>query len=55
MGEASVSLSVNGFGTMTYNSGSGRYVLATSSASNPGTVTVVSDLGGAATSNVRRR
>lgn len=51
----SVTLSVNGFGSMTYNTSLGRYVLTRSSVNNPISVTVQSDIGGTVTATVRKR
>lgn len=52
----SVGLNVPGFGTMTYNTGTGKYrLVVTGVQTNPGSVTVNSDIGGTRSSTVRRR
>ena len=52
----SVAINVTGFGTMTYSSTTGKYRLVTTGVnSNPGTVTLNSDIGGSRASSVRRR
>jgi hypothetical protein len=52
----SVSMSVTGYGNMTYNTNTGRYVLTVSGVNvNPNTVTIVSDIGGVQAATVRRR
>jgi hypothetical protein len=48
----SVTLSVNGFGTMTYVSSGDLYRLTATTGTNPGSVTVMSTAGGSATSPV---
>lgn len=51
----STSLTVAGYGVMTYNVSLGRYTLTVNGVtSNPGSVTVTSDIGGTRTSTVRR-
>jgi hypothetical protein len=51
----STTLNVVGYGVMTYNVSLGRYTLTVSGVtSNPGTVTVTSDIGGSRTGTVRR-
>jgi hypothetical protein len=55
-GAPSTTLTVAGFGTMTYNVSLGKYTLLQSGVlSNPGTATVTSNIGGTGTSTVRRR
>ena len=55
-GAPSTTLTVAGFGTMTYNVSLGKYTLVRSGVStNPGSVTATSNIGGTATSSVRRR
>ncbi len=51
----SPTLTVSGVGVMTYNVGTGRYVLNVTTTSTPNRVTVTSDLGASATENVRKR
>jgi hypothetical protein len=48
----SVTLTVAGFGTMTYNAASGIYRLTANGVPNPGSVTVTSTGGGTAQSTV---
>jgi hypothetical protein len=49
-------LTVQGFGQMNYNSGKNKYKIVFKPVSaDPGSVTVVSDLGGSAAKTVRRR
>lgn len=51
----STTLNVAGYGVMTYNVSLGRYTLTVNSVnSNPGTITVTSDIGGSRNSSVRR-
>jgi hypothetical protein len=54
-GAPSVSLTVAGFGVMTYNSMLNNYSLTTTVGTKPASVTVTSDIGGSASASVRRR
>jgi hypothetical protein len=51
----SSTLTVAGFGTMTYNVSTGRYKLTTTTSTRPYTVTLSSSIGGSASATVRRR
>lgn len=51
----SVSIGVAGFGTMTWSQSAGKYRLVQSGVNRPASITVISDIGGTASSAVRKR